>query len=206
MKIECPKCGHITQQSEEELAMLDYTITCPSCMSMLKIVDGIAYIPNDKAPLEQLKPLSQQPPEFKGIEYYEHQAALEGLDPLYSAAVDYIKTCNAITLPMLQRYFNIPPERAEQLMQQLEDNKVVAPFDGLHPRKILIPHNTGLPGVFSHTRQYDPEAQEAAQRLEAEGSDPTSSPRSRSCTCSLPGCGIILFVLLLAYILAQLLR
>ena len=123
MKIECPKCGHITQQSEEELAMLDYTITCPSCMSMLKIVDGIAYIPNDKAPLEQLKPLSQQPPEFKGVEYYEHQAALEGLDPLYSAAVDYIKTCNAITLPMLQRYFNIPPERAEQLMQQLEDNK-----------------------------------------------------------------------------------
>lgn len=206
MKIECPKCGYTTQQSEEELAMLNHTITCPSCMSTLKIVDGIAYIPTDKAPLEQLKPFEQQPPKFKGTEYYEQQTILEGLDPLYSAAVDYIKTCNAITLPMLQRYFNIPPERAEQLMQQLEDNKVVAPFDGLHPRKILIPHNTGLPGMFSHTQQYDPEAQEAAQRLEADTSDTSTPPHSRSCTCSLPGCGIILFLLLLAYILAQVLR
>ena len=39
MKIECPKCGHITQQSEEELAMLDYTITCPSCMSKQMLME-----------------------------------------------------------------------------------------------------------------------------------------------------------------------
>lgn len=184
--------------------MLDHTITCPECMSTLKIVDGIAYIPTDKAPLEQLKPFEQQPPEFKGDEYYEQQTILEGLDPLYSAAVDYIKTCNAITLPMLQRYFNIPPERAEQLMQQLEDNKVVAPFDGIHPRKILIPHNTGLPGMFSHTQQYDPEA--AQQQASSSTGEERQLPRSHNCTCSLPGCGIILFILLLSYILAQLLR
>lgn len=210
MKIECPKCGYISQQSEDELAKLNHTITCPSCMSTLKVVDGIAYISTDKAPLEELKPWVEQPPEFKGELYYETHAGLEGLDPLYSVAVDYIKTCNAITLPMLQRYFNIPPERAEQLMQQLEDNKVVAPFDGMHPRKILIPHNTGLPGVFSRNRQYDPEAEEAAKRAANAAADPSNPdrqpPKTRSCTCSLPGCGIIIFALLLAYLIAQLIK
>ena len=107
MKIECPKCGFRTLQSEEELAKLNHTITCPSCMSTLKIVDGIAYIPTEKAPIEDLKPFVEQPPEFKGDQYYQTHANLENLDPLYSAAVEYIKTCNAITLPMLQRFFDI---------------------------------------------------------------------------------------------------
>ena len=207
MKIECPKCGHISQQSEEELAKLDHTITCPRCMSTLKIVDGIAYIPTEKAPLEELKRYEPQPPEFKGAEYYETQAKLEGLDPLYSAAVNYIKTCNAITLPMLQRYFNIPPERAENLMQELEDNGVVAPFDGKHPRKILIEHNTGLPSVFSGSQQYDPEAERAAQQAATSANgDPEQQPKTRSCSCSLPGCGIIIFLLILTYLLIYLFR
>ena len=205
MKIECPKCGFVTQQSEDELLKLDHTITCPRCMSILKIVDGIAYIPTDKAPLEELKRFEPQPPEFKGEEYYETQAKLEGLDPLYSAAISYIKTCNAITLPMLQRYFNIPPERAEQLMQELEDNGVVAPFDGKHPRKILIEHNTGLPSVFSGTQQYDPEAERAAQQQAANG-DQEQQPNTRSCSCSLPGCGVIIFLLILTYLLIMFLR
>lgn len=205
MKIECPKCGFVTQQSEDELLKLDHTITCPRCMSTLKIVDGIAYIPTDKAPLEELKRFEPHPPEFKGEEYYETQAKLEGLDPLYSAAISYIKTCNAITLPMLQRYFNIPPERAEQLMQELEDNGVVAPFDGKHPRKILIEHNTGLPSVFSGTQQYDPEAERAAQQQAANG-DQEQQPNTRSCSCSLPGCGVIIFLLILTYLLIMFLR
>ena len=207
MRIECPKCGHVTTQSEEELAKLNNTIVCPGCMSTLKIVDGIAYIPTEKAPLEELKRFEPQPPKFKGEQYYETHANLENLDPLYSAAVEYIKTCNAITLPMLQRYFNISPERAEQLMQQLENNKVVAPFDGMHPRKILIEHNTGLPGVFSRNQQYDPEAQKAldetAHSLGGDGEPPI---RGSSCTCSLPGCAAIFFILLLVYFIAQLLH
>ena len=208
MRIECPKCGFVTTQSEEELAKLSNTIVCPSCMSTLKIVDGIAYIPNEKAPLEELKPYEPQPPEFKGAQYYETHAQFEGMDPLYGAAVDYIRTCNAITLPMLQRYFNIPPERAELIMQQLEDNGAVAPFDGLHPRKILIEHNTGLPGVFSRNQQYDPEAQQAAQRQStmANGEDELRLPKTRSCTCSLPGCGAIIFILLIIYLLVHFLH
>jgi len=171
-------------------------------MSTLKIVDGVAYIPNDKAPIEELKPYVQQPPEFKGEKYYETQAMLEGLDPLYLAAVNYIKTCNAITLPMLQRYFNISPERAETLMKQLEDNGVVAPFDGLHPRKILIEHNTGLPGVFSHKQQYNPEEQQSQQSTDNPDGN-QQLPNTRSCSCSLPGCGFMLFLLLLIYLLAH---
>ena len=205
MKIECPKCGFRTLQSEEELAKLNHTITCPSCMSTLKIVDGIAYIPTEKAPIEDLKPFVEQPPEFKGDQYYQTHANLENLDPLYSAAVEYIKTCNAITLPMLQRFFDISQERAETLMQQLEDNKVVAPFDGMHPRKILIDHNTGLPGVMSRNQRYDPNAQQPNLTApnETNGADTPEAPRTRSCSCSLPGCGVIIFILLLAYLIIQ---
>ena len=207
MRIECPKCGYATEQSEEELAKLDHTITCPHCMSTLKIVDGIAYIPTDKAPIEELKRYEPAPPEFKGAEYYQTYPQQEGLDPLYGAAVDYIKTCNAITLPMLQRYFNISAERAEQLMQQLEDNGVVAPFDGMHPRKILIDHNTGLPGAFSRMRQYDAEA-EAARAANSTGENgmPGKDSKMRSCSCSMPGCGAIIFILLAIYLLILLFK
>ena len=204
MKIECPKCGYTSQQSEEELIKLNHTITCPSCMSVLKIVEGIAYIPNDKAPIEELKP--QQPPQFKGEQYYETQEKLQNLDPLYSAAVDYIKTCDAITLPMLQRYFDITPERAESLMQQLEDNKVVAPFDGMHPRKILIDHDTRVTtNYWNRGRRYHTE-KEIKEQLEQAQNNPNSMPRTHGCTCSLPGCGFVIFALLLIYLLIQLLR
>ena len=208
MRIECPKCGHITNQSEDELLKLNHTITCPDCMSLLKIVDGIAYIPTDKAPLEDLKP--QEPPQFKGEQYYEDQRRLEYLDPLYSAAVDYVKTCDAITLPMLQRYFDITPERAETLMQQLEDNKVVAPFDGMHPRKILIEHDSRVTSNYwNRGRRYETEKQmkEQLEQLEqAQKENPDSMPRTRGCTCSLPGCGIVIFMLLLIYLLIQFFR
>ena len=204
MRIECPKCGHVTTLTEQELTKVNYIITCPSCMSMLKIVDGIAYIPTDKAPLEQLE---IKPPEFKGEQYYEHEQLLEGLDPLYSAAVDYVSTCDALTLPMLQRYFDITPERAETLMQQLEDNKVVAPFDGLHPRKILIPHDNRLTSNYwNRGRRYDTEKAMLDQLEQAQKQDPNQAPRTRGCTVSLPGCGVIIFILLLTYLLIQLFR
>ncbi len=197
MKIECPKCGHITTQSEEELAKLNNIITCPQCMSMLKIVDGIAYIPNEKATADELKHPDPEPPQFKGDLYYEtHGHQTEGLDPLYNAAVAYLRTCNAISLPMLQRYFNITPERAEQLMQQLENNGVVAPFDGLHPRKILIDHHTGLPNRVPSTERYD--QKEAA--FDENGTPTPQLPfKTRSCTLSLPGC--LIYTIIIAFVI-----
>lgn len=212
MRIECPKCGFITNQTDEELAKLNHTITCPSCMSVLKVVEGIAYIPTDKAPLEQLE---IKPPQFKGEQYYENQQMLEGLDPLYSAAVDYVRTCDALTLPMLQRYFDITPERAETLMQQLEDNKIVAPFDGMHPRKILIEHKGPYDRYFFEdynwpwSRRYEKEKQikeQMEQAAKQSGSDKDIQPKMRGCTCSLPSLGIIIFVLLLVYLLIHFLR
>lgn len=203
MRIECPKCGHISNQSEEELAKLNHTITCPHCMSTLKIVDGIAYIPNDKAPLDQLKHPEPEPPQFKGDLYYEtHSHQTEGLDPLYNAAVAYLRTCNAITLPMLQRYFDIPPKRAEELMQQLENNGVVSPFDGVHPRKILIDHYQGLPSRAPIQEKYNPQE---AEFDENGNPNPQRPIKTRSCVMSLPGClftlAIIVFVI---YLITQL--
>ena len=193
MKIECPKCGHISNQSEEELVKLNHMLTCPQCMSILKIVDGIAYIPNDKAKLDELIPSSDMPPQFKGEIYYEtHQHQTEGLDPLYDAAVQYLRSCNAISLPMLQQYFDITPERAEQLMQQLENNHVVAPFDGLHPRKILIEHNTGLPSRMPRIDKYDPSAQDDANQ-------PKQQTSMRSCVVSFPGC--IFYIAIFAFVI-----
>lgn len=202
MRIECPKCGHITIQSEEELAKVEHIITCPQCMSMLKIVDGIAYIPNEKATAEDLRHPDPEPPQFKGDLYYEtHSHQTEGLDPLYNAAVAYIRTCNAISLPMLQRYFDIPPERAEQIMQQLENNGVVSPFDGMHPRKILIDHNTGLPSRAPVREKYDPKQ---AEFDENGNPNPQQQFKTRSCSVSLPGCIFLLAVItLIIYLITQ---
>ncbi len=197
MRIECPKCGHITTQSEEELAKLNHIITCPQCMSMLKIVDGIAYIPNEKAPADELRHPDPEPPQFKGDLYYEtHGHQTEGLDPLYNAAVAYIRTCNAISLPMLQRYFDISPERAEQIMQQLENNGVVSPYDGLHPRRILIDHYQGLPSKMPTREKYDPQNSEFD-----ENGNPNPQPqfKTRSCSMSLPGC--LIFIIIIATII-----
>lgn len=195
MRIECPKCGHITIQSEYELAKLNNIITCPNCMSMLKIVDGIAYIPNEKTTADELRHPDPEPPQFKGDLYYEtHRHQTEGLDPLYNAAVAYIRTCNAISLPMLQRYFDIPPERAEKLMQQLENNGVVSPYDGLHPRKILIDHYTGLPSKMPIRDKYDPQNAEYD-----ENGNPNPNFKTRSCVISLPGC--LIFVIIIATII-----
>ncbi len=194
MRIECPKCGHTTIQSKEELAKLNYIITCPQCMSMLKIVDGIAYIPNDKATADELRHPDPEPPQFKGDLYYEtHAHQTEGLDPLYNAAVAYLRTCNAISLPMLQRYFDIPPERAEQLMQQLENNGVVSPYDGLHPRKILIDHYTGLPSKAPVREKYDPK--DAPFDEHGNPNPPQQQLKTRSCVISMPGCIIVLLLI-----------
>ena len=206
MKIECPKCGLICNQTEEELTKLNHIITCPKCMSSLKIVNGVAYIPTDKAPIEELKPFEEQPPKFKGTEYYQTHANLGNLDPLYSSAVEYIKTCNMITLPMLQRYFDITPERAELLMQQLEDNKVVSPFDGVHPRKILINHNTNINYVTSHQRRFNNEAQYISPEqtdTAANKNNIPEPPRSRKWLRFLPTLGVIIFILLLCKLIAS---
>ncbi len=205
MRIECPKCGHITIQSEEELAKLNNIITCPKCMSTLKIVDGIAYIPNEKTTAEQLRHPDPEPPQFKGDLYYEtHGHQTEGLDPLYNAAVAYLRTCNAISLPMLQRYFNIPPERAEQIMQQLENNGVVSPYDGMHPRKILIDHYQGLPSHAPVREKYDPQN---AEFDENGNPNPQQHIKTRSCTLSLPGCLIYTVIIAFTiYLITQLFK
>lgn len=201
MKIECPKCGLALNKTEEELSQLNHTTTCPRCLSTLKVVDGIAYIPSSKTPIEKLQPVEALPPVFKGQQYYEGNDVNPNLDPLYNAAVQYLRTCNAITLPMLQRYLDVPPERAELIMQQLEDNKVVAPYDGMHPRKILIEHNQGLPGILSHLERYEPgQDNNNTSPVADQGSSKPSKPtRMNKWVKALPVLYVIVFALLIIY-------
>lgn len=144
MKYTCPKCGKTMELSVEQLTDAQYKVTCPQCNSALEIVGDYAYIPLEDGSLN-LADDEQEP---------ENPAPQR--DPLYQHAVDYIVTCNAITPQMLAQYFDIPIERAHELLQQLEENGVVGPANGGAPRTILIPHNTDLPGGFF--QRFDPDA------------------------------------------------
>lgn len=180
MKYNCPKCGKSLDYSVDQLTQAQYHVTCPQCGSALEIVGDYAYMPLEDGSLnlaDDTPPATDEPQ--------------PGLDPLYQHAVDYIITCNAITPTMLASYFDIPIERAHILMQQLEDNGVVAPAQGGAPRTILIPHNTNLPLMFG--AKFDPNA-------------PTTPPEfnkdnihGRSCTINCSGC---LFILLLIALVA----
>lgn len=144
MKYTCPKCGKTMEFSVEQLTDAQYKVTCPQCGCALEIVGDYAYVPLEDGSLN----LADDEPEPVVEEVFPNR------DPLYQAAVDYIVTCNAITPTMLSQYFDIPIERAQELMNQLEAGGIVGPANGGAPRTILIPHNTNLPGGFR--QHYDP--------------------------------------------------
>lgn len=190
-EIRCPRCNaDVTAEAQHSTSVL-----CPDCGAQLQIIDSLAYIPGgafmtDEQPegkgSESNEADIDTPPPFRGEGQHE-------LDPLYYDALRYLATCNAITIAMLARYFNIDDARAAQLMQQLEDNGAVAPFDGVHPRKILIEHNQQLPGILRRTLGNDP-------------LNIAENTRVRSCSISLPGCGTILLIALIAWLIATLLK
>lgn len=179
MKYTCPKCGKTLEFSVEHLTLTQYKVSCSQCGSALEIVGDYAYMPLEDGSLN----LADSTPPTT-------EEAQPALDPLYQHAVDYIVTCNAITPAMLANYFDIPIERAHELMQQLEDNGIVSPANGGAPRTILVPHNTNLPFTFG--AKFDPNA-------------PTTPPefnkgnfKGRTCTINCSGCFFILILIALA--------
>ncbi|MCQ2288398.1 MAG: hypothetical protein MJZ74_04810 [Muribaculaceae bacterium] len=183
MKYTCPKCGKTMEFSVEQLTDAQYKVTCPQCGCALEIVGDYAYVPLEDGSLD-LSDTPKEDPEPKPQR-----------DPLYQAAVDYVVTCNAITPVMLAQYFDIPIERANEIMRQLEEAGVVGPANGGAPRTILIPHNTNLPGAFM--RHFDPDAANTPPTFKY------GNFKGKTYTINCSGC---LFILILISIIAMFLK
>lgn len=167
MKYTCPKCGKHIEVSTESLISSEYKIVCPQCLAQLEIVGDYAYIPPEDGSLlldhspepeadnDVLTPVEVMPPEVPQPPVLPTHLGAKG-DPLYGEAVKYVSTCMAITPMMLRDYFNISPERAQELIREMEANGVIGPYNNGGPRQILIPHQSGMTYVPPQ-QSYDPQ-------------------------------------------------
>ena len=210
MMFKCPKCGQEIELRQELLEATGYQAVCPQCASPLKIEGEFAYIPLAEQPiddvdadeLQQAQPVEaveidddETPPPFHGDAKNKH--------PLFDDAVAYIKTCSAISVPRLKDYFGISLEEAAKLMQELEDNGIVGPYQGGAPRQILIEHNTGLPSAFETRRTYEKDKEMDFFKREFERLQQGGSPQVRTYGCS---CFSVLLIAMAVYLLFQLFR
>ena len=171
MKYTCPKCGKIIELSTEALIASEYFTVCPQCLTRLQIVGNYAYVPVSDRDLDLTPPSAdntddaptpsneKQPPAFSPATTVRNAPTVPttpaddqtAVDPLLGQAINFVSQCNAITPVMLSSHFNIPIERAQVLITQLEQAGVIGPYNGGAPRSILIPHRTDLPGPFRVT-------------------------------------------------------
>ena len=165
------------------------------------MVDGdYAYILNEKV---QEKDFEKRPLDT-GIDLRDPEVAA-----LYDDAVRYVSTCNALSLVMLQQYFDIPADRAARLMQALEEQGVVGPYNGGAPRRILIPHREEIPiGVKRRRGDALDQALRELQDAQEAANDPDNpdAPKIHSYSCGCSTFSLILFALLLAYIIIRMLN
>ena len=174
MKYTCPKCGKPIELSPEALEASNHFTVCPQCLTRLQIVGDYAYVPladgtlqlspeqPSKAPqtpsevaqpktsiLGALKRPPQSEPPADSTPTKAAPPAPATVDPLMGRAIALLSQCNAITPIMLSQHLGITMERAQALMQQLEQAGVVGPYNGGGPRAILIPHRAELPSPYS---------------------------------------------------------
>lgn len=213
MNYTCPKCGKKMDQSTQVLISSDYKVICPQCLSQLHIVGDYAYIPHDALELDTTAEPSRTincpkcgheastgahfcpncgtsfdtqvspPATVAGDDTAVMPPPLPASDPLLDEALQFLKTCTAITPMMLRDRFHISDERAAQLIRQLEAAGAVGPYNNGGPRQILIPHR----GLYDHPMpQMAPGGQQA---------QPQPAPRRIGCFTWLL---IIMMVMLLA--------
>ncbi len=199
-KYTCPKCGHEISIDVQALTAMGNSIVCPECQSVLKADGDFLYIPTENQTFEPVEPAAEgeTPPPFSKENIIGEDSASA---TLYDKAVEYISTCNAISIPMLMRYFSIEEKEATELMRELEQRGVVGPFTG-GPREILIPHNTGLPSGVKRTFETDQLLKKQLERLR-QAQQNGDMPKMRSCTCSLPS---FLLLVLLAWLIYSMLH
>ncbi len=210
-KYTCPKCGHQNEMSDDALKAVGHSIICPNCQSILKIEGNYAYMPLDDEEKKELimteDEKNETPPPFKAPQTHTTAPSIAQItgtqhDPIFAQAVEYVKTCNAISVPMLAHYFNVPTDRATHLMHELEKEGIVGPYNGGGPREILIEHNTNVPMGIKRTFAEDQETQALLDRLKEENGGEFPKIRTYGCNCST--LIIILFaILILSYIFAK---
>lgn len=171
MNYTCPKCGKKMDLSTEVLINSDYKVICPQCLCQLHIVGDYAYIPHEDLELDTTVEPSRTINCPKcgheastgahfcpncGASFDTSASAIDiapedvtalplplpNSDPLYNAAVQYLRDCTAITPMMLRDRFHISDERAAELIRQLEAGGVIGPYNNGGPRQILIPHRS----------------------------------------------------------------
>ncbi len=189
MRITCPKCGHITEISSDELAALSNKVVCPRCMSTLKVDGDYAYIPTAEQSFEHdPEPVDETPQSDSWV-------AGPGLeDPLLKDAIEYVEMCNAVSVEMLQRYLDVDYTRAADIMRRLEERGIVGPPTG-GPRQILIPHNNSLFGKAPANRE------EAADIKSLKEMIARGEVKTRVFGCS--GCTMVIFGLILVYLIIR---
>ena len=194
MKYTCPKCGKIIELSTEALIASEYFTVCPQCLTRLQIVGNYAYVPLADGTLELGAPSAgEAPPASDGgappplpADNRDIPAPAAGgtaVDPLLGEAIKFVSRCNAITPVMLRDYFNIPMERAQALLAQLEQAGVVGPYNGGAPRSILIPHQTELPTVQRPMRSDD-----TGGATPQQGDPEAHEPNNKTFTFTCSGC------------------
>lgn len=62
-------------------------------------------------------------------------------DPLFDDAVQLAVEKGQLSTSILQRNLRLGYARAAKLIDQLEQEKIIGPYEGDHPRQVLIPHN-----------------------------------------------------------------
>lgn len=210
-KYTCPKCGYQNEIEEDALQAMGHSIVCPGCQSVLKIDGDYAYIPlvdDDKPQATQPeKGITPTPPPFTIEEPPVTTPSIAEItgadhDPIYDDVIDYVRTCNAISVPMIAQYFNISIERAAHIMQELEKNGVVGPYNGGGPREILIDHSNTLPTGLKRNFEDDQVRKAIIEKIKAENGGELPKVRTFGCSCTT--LIIILFaILILASILAK---
>lgn len=216
-KYTCPKCGNEIEMDDDALRAVGYSIICPECQTILKIEGDYAYVPTAEETFET-KPVDEStimaengpqvqsvepeivelPPEFHPI---EQEDPYQYKSERFRAAVEYIKTCNAITIPMLKSYFEISDQEAIELMRDLEQEGVVGPFTGA-PRKILIPHESNL--VYGTRRTYaQDQAMKGLMDQMKQAAENGEGPKVHSCGCSIRS---LIFWIVLGLVLSYILN
>ena len=174
MQYTCPKCGKHIDLSVEALIANEYKTVCPQCLTQLEIVGDYAYVPLEDGSLnlrrDEPKPEVESEgvvTEVTGVPVQDavpvpplpSQLGGDGRDPLFDEAVRYLGQCSAVTPMMLRDYFNIPLERAQNLINQLEQAGCIGPYRGGAPRQILIEHHEGLPSPFNYNQRFGAETE-----------------------------------------------
>ncbi len=131
--------------AESLLGQGDMLFLPPGTSQMLRLHG--AYVSGDEIGkvVQFLK--KQQGPEYVGFSRIEEVTNISDLPPLadgeydekYDEAVAFVTEVGHASISMVQRRFHIGYNRAARIVEKMEEEGIVAPSDGVKPRKVLVP-------------------------------------------------------------------